>query len=83
MIYFDHLPLKPSIGKRRKLSYTPNILAVHEDKLRSAEINLSELNNITRKYLLFLKFSLNFFNSFNVFFQSRKILVHKLKIEII
>ncbi|KYM93750.1 hypothetical protein ALC62_15647 [Cyphomyrmex costatus] len=55
------------------------ILAVHEDKLKSAETILSELNNITIKsYLLFLKFSLHFFNSFNAFFQSRKILVHKL-----
>jgi len=28
--------------------------------------------------LLFLKYILNFFNNFNAFFQSRKILIHKL-----
>lgn len=55
------------------------ILAVNEDKLRSAEIILDQLNNnSTKAYLLFLKYLLNFFNTFNVLFQSRKVLIHKL-----
>lgn len=55
------------------------ILAVNEDKLRSAEIILDQLNNnSTKAYLLFLKYSLNFFNTFNALFQSRKVLIHKL-----
>lgn len=55
------------------------ILAVHEDKLRSAEIILTQLNdNSIKSYFLFLKYILNFFNSFNAFFQSRQILIHKL-----
>jgi len=52
------------------------ILIVHENKLKSMEIILSELNNITIKsYLLFLKYLKVFLI---IFFQSRKILVHKL-----
>jgi len=55
------------------------ILAVVEDKLKSAETILSYLNDNTIKaYFLFLKYVLNFFNNFNALFQSRKILVHKL-----
>lgn len=55
------------------------ILAVNEDKLRSAEIILEQLNNNSIKaYLLFLKYVLNFLNNFNALFQSRKILIHKL-----
>ena len=54
------------------------ILAVVEDKLKSAEIILENLNDNTIKlYLLFLKYSLNYFNSFNALFQSRNILVHQ------
>lgn len=53
------------------------ILAVNED--RSAEIILDQLNNNSIKaYLLFLKYALIFFNTFNALFQSRKILIHKL-----
>ncbi|KYN10052.1 hypothetical protein ALC57_17824, partial [Trachymyrmex cornetzi] len=55
------------------------VLAVIEDKLKSAEIILSHLNDdIIKAYFLFLKYVLNFFNSFNALFQSRKILVHQL-----
>lgn len=55
------------------------ILAVSEDKLESAEIILNQLhNNDNKAYLLFLKYVLNFFNSFNALVQSRKILIHKL-----
>lgn len=55
------------------------IFAVHEDKLQSAETILTYLNNnVVKAYLLFLKYSLNFFNSFNALFQSRKLLIHKL-----
>ncbi|KYN10134.1 hypothetical protein ALC57_17729 [Trachymyrmex cornetzi] len=55
------------------------ILAVIEDKLKSAEVILSHLNDDTIKaYFLFLKYVLNFFNGFNALFQSRKILIHKL-----
>lgn len=54
-------------------------LAVFEDKLKSAEDILTEMNNMRSKaYLLFLKYALNFLNSFNALFQSRKILIHKL-----
>jgi len=50
-----------------------------EDKLKSAETILEHLNdNSIKAYLLFLKYFLNFFNSFNALFQSRNILVHKL-----
>lgn len=35
-------------------------------------------NNSIKTYLLFLKYVLNFFNNLNAFFQSRKILIHKL-----
>lgn len=55
------------------------ILAVSENKLEPAEIILNQLhNNDNNAYLLFLKYVLNFFNSFNVLFQARKILIHKL-----
>jgi len=55
------------------------ILAVVEDKSKSAEIILEYLNdNSIKAYLLFLKYSLNFLNNFNALFQSRNILVHKL-----
>jgi len=55
------------------------IFCVVEEKSKSAEIILDQLNNISIKaYLLFLKYSLNFFNNFNAIFQSRKVLIHKL-----
>jgi len=55
------------------------ILTVSEDKLESAKIILNQLhNNDNKAYLLFLKYILNFFNSFNALFQSRKILIYKL-----
>ncbi|XP_067211624.1 protein FAM200A-like, partial [Linepithema humile] len=55
------------------------VLAVVEDKLQSAEIILNQLNdNFIKAYLLFLKYSLNFFNNFNALFQSRKVLIHTL-----
>jgi len=55
------------------------VLAVTEDKSGSAEMILTQLNdNSLKAFLLFLKYSLYFFNSFNALFQSRKILIHKL-----
>jgi len=55
------------------------ILAVVEDQSKSAEDILILLNDSTVKaYILFLKYSLNYFNNFNALFQSRKILIHKL-----
>jgi len=55
------------------------ILAIVEDKSKSAEFILEYLNdNSIKAYLLFLKYSLNFLNNFNALFQSRNILVHKL-----
>lgn len=57
-------------------------IAVVEDKLKSAEIILTELTNIyTKAYLLFLKYSLSYFNNFNALFQSRKPLIHVLYAE--
>jgi len=50
-----------------------------EDKLKSAEFILGELqNSYSKAYLLFLKYVLNSFNSFNALFQSKSILLHKL-----
>jgi len=54
-------------------------LAVLEDKTKFAETILTQLNdNSIKAYLLFLKYVLHYFNSFNALFQSRKILIHKL-----
>lgn len=54
-------------------------IAVFDDKLKSAELVLNDLNNpIIKCYFLFLKYSLNFFNTFNAMFQSRQILIHQL-----
>lgn len=55
------------------------IIAVHEDKLKSAELILNELKNVyTKAYLLFLKYALKMFNTFNILFQNRKPLIHVL-----
>jgi len=55
------------------------ILATIEDKSKSAEVILTQLNdNVIKSYLLFLKYSLNYFNKFNALFQSRKTLIHTL-----
>jgi len=55
------------------------ILATVEDKVKSAELILEYLNDDSIKtYMLFLKYSLHFFNNFNALFQSRNILIHKL-----
>lgn len=55
------------------------ILATSEDKSKSAEVILTRLNdNVIKSYLLFLKYSLNYFNKFNALFQSRNILIHTL-----
>jgi len=55
------------------------ILGVVEDQSKSAEDILILLNDSTVKaYILFLKYSLDYFNNFNALFQSRKILIHKL-----
>ncbi|EZA49526.1 hypothetical protein X777_12264, partial [Ooceraea biroi] len=55
------------------------ILETAENKSKIAEMILEYLNSDSIKaYLLFLKYSLNFLNSFNALFQSRTILIHKL-----
>ncbi|XP_070529870.1 SCAN domain-containing protein 3-like [Cardiocondyla obscurior] len=55
------------------------LLAVVEDKLKSAETILHYFqDNLIKAYLLFLKYSLNFFNTFNALFQFRNILIHLL-----
>lgn len=57
-------------------------VAVSEDKLKSAEIILKELENLcTKAYLLFLKYVLNYFNSLNALFQAKKPLIHELHTE--
>lgn len=57
-------------------------VAVVEDKLKSAELILSEMDNeCVRAYLLFLKYVLNYFNSLNALFQSKKPLVQELYTE--
>lgn len=54
-------------------------VAVVDDKLKSAEVILKELENLcTKAYLIFLKYVLNYFNSINALFQSKKPLVHEL-----
>ncbi|CAH1111603.1 unnamed protein product [Psylliodes chrysocephalus] len=54
-------------------------LAVFEDKLKSAEDILNKMQDMRSKaYLLFLKYALNFLNSFNALFQPRKVLIHNL-----
>lgn len=59
-------------------------IAVYEDKLKSAELILSELKNVyTKAYLLFLKYTLKIFNTFNTLFQNRKPLIHVLYTECI
>ena len=55
-------------------------IASFEDKLKSADWILNELKNpYTKAYFLFLKYILNFFNSFNALFQGRKPLIHELQ----
>ena len=50
-----------------------------EDKSKTAENILEHLNDpIIKAYILFLKYSLYFFNNFNIIFQSRDILIHTL-----
>lgn len=54
-------------------------LEISESKNKLAEDIHNILNDDRIKaYMLFLKYSLNFFNNFNALFQSRKILIHKL-----
>lgn len=56
------------------------LLAINEDKLRSAENIYNDMKNLYLKaYLLFMKYALNFLNSFNALFQSNNILIHKLR----
>ncbi|CAI6359908.1 unnamed protein product [Macrosiphum euphorbiae] len=54
-------------------------IALFEDKLKSAQTILDELlNPYTKCYFLFLKYALNYLNTFNALFQSREIMIHKL-----
>lgn len=54
-------------------------VAVVEDKLKSAEIILKELENLCiNSYLLFLKYVLNYFNSLNDLYQSKDTLIQEL-----
>lgn len=53
--------------------------ALAEDHLKMAEQILEGLNDsVTKCYLLFMRYVLNYFNSFNALFQSRNILIHEL-----
>jgi len=55
------------------------LVAVSEDHLKSAVTILDALNNnIVKAYFYFLKYSLNFFNSFNAMFQTQNIMIHKM-----
>lgn len=55
---------------------------VLEDNSKNVNFILSELNNhCTKAILLFLSYFLNFFNTFNALFQSKKLLVHLLSVE--
>lgn len=52
------------------------------DKLKSAQIILTELTNECNKaYLYFLKYVLSFFNELNALFQAKKPLIHTLYLE--
>ena len=55
----------------------------HEDKRdREAPALYEEMRNpYFKAYLLFLKYTLDYFNQMNALFQSRKVLVHKLQSE--
>jgi len=54
-------------------------LAVTEDHLKSAEIILDMLRNqVIKSYFLFLKYSLQYFNSYNAMFQTRSIIIQDL-----
>lgn len=54
-------------------------LAVTEDHLKMASVILEAMNNpLNKGYLLFLVYSLNYFNSFNALFQSRAVLINEL-----
>jgi hypothetical protein len=56
------------------------LLAINEDKLKSAETIHNDMQNMYLKgYLFFMKYALNFLNSFNALFQSGTILIHKLR----
>jgi len=55
------------------------LIAVNEDHLKSAETILDTLNNnVVKAYFYFLKYSLNFFNSFNAMFQTKNIIIHEI-----
>lgn len=55
------------------------LVAVNEDHLKSAETILDTLNNnVVKAYFYFLKYSLNFFNSFNAMFQTKNIIIHEI-----
>lgn len=55
------------------------LIETMESKNKTAESIFNSFNdNKIKAYLLFLKYSLNYFNEFNALFQSRKILIHKL-----
>lgn len=58
------------------------ILAAVEDNLKQSTFIHEALNNSEVKaYFLFLKYALNYFNSFNALFQSKNVLIHQLTIE--
>lgn len=53
-----------------------------EDNFLQVNFIFVELNNMcTKAILLFLKYVLNYFNTFNALFQAKKILVHELSKE--
>lgn len=55
---------------------------VVSDKTKSAEDLLSMMDNVElRAYFLFLKYVLNYFNSFNAYFQSTETRIHLLQLK--
>ncbi|KAE9522165.1 hypothetical protein AGLY_017425 [Aphis glycines] len=64
---------------RHKMASDVSMLAVSEDHLKNTITILNALNNyIVKAYFCFLKYSLNFFNSFNAMFQIQNIMIHKM-----
>lgn len=58
------------------------LLASTEDHLKQTKFILDALNcSETKAYLLFLKYVLNFLNSFNALFQAKTVLIHQLGAE--
>ena len=70
-IYFDHhLPLKPSIGKRRKQSCTPNISLIHR-------VSSKKINTKLNFFSFFVREKFVLYNSYHDIYE--KNLFHPIK----